>query len=282
MLRALSTNLRRQGRLAEAVAAGRDALAVAERSFGPEHQATGDAMIHLGDHVRDIEQDVAAAERLYRRGLEVMTRRLGENSTRLVHGLNSLASLLGGQNSNEAEQLFRRALAIRQSATGPDNPQVAEQVHRLASELARQGRLSEAETLARQALDISIRLLGPRHQTVTSSRLPLLAGILESQRRHQEADETYRLAFEQAPTPSNVLIGQMHRQYGQMLLQRGDFMRSEQELLQSLALLEQTYANSAHPNVQETKRALMQLYQQSNRPELVERYRVPPGRFIPY
>ena len=50
----MSTNLRRQRRLAEAVAADRDALAVAERSLRPEHHATGYAMIHLGDHVNDI------------------------------------------------------------------------------------------------------------------------------------------------------------------------------------------------------------------------------------
>jgi hypothetical protein len=37
-----------------------------------------------------------------------------------------------------------------------------------------------------------------------------------------------------------------------------------------------------HPNVQETKRALMTLYSKTGRPDLVERYRVPPGRFVPY
>ena len=33
---------------------------------------------------------------------------------------------------------------------------------------------------------------------------------------------------------------------------------------------------------QETKRALMELYRRSGKAELAERYRVPPGRFIPY
>jgi hypothetical protein len=74
----------------------------------------------------------------------------------------------------------------------------------------------------------------------------------------------------------------MHRSYGLLLLRRGDYQRAEEQLLQSLTQLEQAYRNSDHPNVQETKRALMQLYSQWGKPELVERYRVPPGRYVPY
>jgi hypothetical protein len=67
-----------------------------------------------------------------------------------------------------------------------------------------------------------------------------------------------------------------------MLLRRGDVARAEAQLLQSLSHLEQLYGGQSHPNVQETRRGLMALYRQAGRPELVERYRVPPGRFIPY
>lgn len=282
MLQALSTNFRRQGRFNEAVAADREAVDIAERVFGPDHHATGDAMIHLGDHVKDIEGDVAAAERLYRRGLELVARQFGDNSVRLLHGLNSLADLLGSRGSEEAEHLYRRALAISRSATGPEHPRIAQQLHELAGELVRQGRLSEAETLARQALDLSIQTLGPRHQDVTASRMPLVAAILDLQRRYEEADQTYGKAFELAVKPSNVVIGQMHRDYGLMLLHRGERGRAEQQLLESLAVLERAYQGAEHPNVQETKRALMNLYSQLGKLDLVERYRVPPGRFIPY
>jgi tetratricopeptide (TPR) repeat protein len=281
VLQALSTNLRRQGRLAEAVAADREALSVAQRSFGPEHHVTAYAMIHLGDHVSDIEQNPATAEQLYRRGLDLMSRHHGENSVRLIHGLNSLANVLGERGSNEAEVHSRRALAISRSATGPEHPRVADQMHRLAGELARQGRLSEAEALSRQALDLSIQTLGPRHQQVTAVHMMLLARILDRQQRYEEADATFRLAFERAPAPSNVIIGHMHRDYGLILLGRGDHPRAEQEFLQSLSLLQQAYSAADHPNLQETKRGLMELYRQMGKPEAVERYRVPPGRFIP-
>jgi enhancing lycopene biosynthesis protein 2 len=42
----------------------------------------------------------------------------------------------------------------------------------------------------------------------------------------------------QAPRPSNVLIGQMHRDYGLMLLGRTDFVGAERQLLQSLGGIE--------------------------------------------
>jgi serine/threonine-protein kinase len=278
-LQALSTNLRRQGRLPEAVASSREALGAAERAFGPEHHTVGSAMIHLGDHVSDIDQDVAEGERLYRRGLVLLTRRFGDNSIRLLHGLNSLASLLGRRGSDEAERHLRRALAIRQAATGPEHSGVGDQMHRLAGELARQGRVAEAEPLARQGLDVMARALGPEHQLLTV-RIPLLADILDRQRRFREADEIYRELLARIP-PRNVLAGQLHRDYGLLLLRRGDHRRAEEELLQSLADLEQAYRSSTHPNVQETKRALMALYRHMGNSEAIERYRVPPGRFFP-
>jgi serine/threonine-protein kinase len=281
-LQALATNLRRQGRLSEAVAAARRGLVIAEQALGAEHHTTGFTMIHVADHVRDIEQDVAAAEQLYRRGLELMIRHYGENSSRQIHGLNSLAALRGSQGHDEAERLLRRALFISESSTGPEHPQVAEQLHRLANELARQRRLSEAETLSRRALDLSTRLFGQRHQVVAAARLPLLARILELQGRHSEADATYRLALEQFRPSSIIVRGEMHRDYAAMLLERGEYSAAEQQLHSSLALLEKVYTDQTHPNLQETKRALMRLYQQLGKPELVERYRVPPGRFVAY
>ena len=185
LLQALSTNLRRQGRLSEAVAAGRDALAVAQASFGAEHHTTGDAMIHLADHVADIEQDVSGAEQLYRRGLELMTRHFGDSSIRLLHGMNSLGRLLVGRGDPEAETVFRRALAISRSATGAEHPRVADQMHKLASALVRQRRLDEAETLARESLELTIKTVGRTHQIVAASRLPLLAEIYDRQGRYR-------------------------------------------------------------------------------------------------
>ena len=123
--------------------------------------------------------------------------------------------------------------------------------------------------------------MGAGHQIVASSRLTQLAEIYDLQRRHAEADQAYETAIAKLAT-SGVVNGEVRRDYGLMLLRRGDLARAEAQLLQSLARLEQMYGGESHPNVQETRRALMALYGQTGRRELVERYRVPPGRFIPY
>ena len=284
ILQALATNLRRQGRLTDAVAAAREARTAAEASFGPEHHTTAAAMIHLADHVADIEADHATAERLYRRALELTSRKFGANSVRLLHGMNSLGRLLSSRANVEAETILRRALAISRAATGPDHPRVADQMHKLAGALARLKQLPEAETLARDALALTIKTVGPSHQIIAASRMPLIAQILDLQRRHAEADQMYEAALDRLHT-SSVINGEIRREYGQTLLRRGDPRAAEGQLLQSLASLQQAYQSQAgpmHPNIQETQRALMTLYGQIGRPDLVERYRVPPGRFVAY
>jgi eukaryotic-like serine/threonine-protein kinase len=283
MLQALSTNLRRQGHLAEAVEADREALRLAEREFGPDHYQTGHAMIHLGDHVRDIQRDAAEAERLYLRGLELLSRQFGENHVRLIHGLNSLADLNSQRGDHlAAEMLFRRVLDIHLAATGPDHPGVAAQTIGIAREMQWQGRLEEAEATAREGIEKLRRVLGSHHPSV-SIGMTRLASILSARGQHGDADRLFEQAIELNTTgPGAHLIraAEMRRAYGQMLLARADHAQAEEQLLESLKMLGQAYDGFDHPNVIETKRALMELYRALNNPGLVERYRVPPGEFV--
>jgi tetratricopeptide (TPR) repeat protein len=206
----------------------------------------------------------------------------GESSVRLLHGLHGLGTLLSHRGEHaEAERLLRQALAIRRSATGPDHPSVADELQNVAQALMRQGRLKEAEALSREALERSRRALGDRHGTVINARLPLLAQILDRQGRHDEADAVFRQALESNHF-GDVMVGQMRRDYGRMLLRRGEHARAEAQLLESLALLDRAYRGTDHPSTHESKRALMELYRAWGKPELVERYRVPPGRFVAY
>ena len=194
----------------------------------------------------------------------------------------SLGRLLGTHNrSAEAEQLLRRALAIRQTASSPEHPAAADQMQLLARELNRQGRTREAENLMLQALDLTRRRLGATHTMIAQSRLPALAEVYERQQRHTDADRTYRQAIA-AMGAGSIVPGEMRRNYGRMLLQRGDYAAAEEQLLASFDMLERVYAGRTHPNVQESMRALMELYERWGKRDLVERYRVPPGRYVPY
>ena len=135
--------------------------------------------------------------------------------------------------------------------------------------------------LQRQALAHSIRTLGALHPVLTGGRLPRLAMILAQQGRQAEADATFESALAQ-PSSSLAVQGEVRRDYGLVLLRRGEYERAEDQLLRALDVLEKHYGGRDHPNVHESKRALMTLYQQWGKAELVERYRVPPGRYVAY
>jgi tetratricopeptide (TPR) repeat protein len=284
ILEALSTNVRRQGRFREAVELDREAVRSAERHFGAEHPETGYAMIHLADHVRDIEEDLDRAEDLLRRGLELQTRAYGENSTRLVHGLNSLANLNHRRGKHaDAEALYRRVLSINSASIGPEHPSVANHFNAIAFELHHQGRFVEAEQLSRDALARLDRAFGPTHDAGISADV-LLGMIMYSMGRIAEGDAFYRDALEVrlGGATSGVRAGEIRREYGRGLTANGRYADAEPQLLRALEILETAYDGPAHPNVQDARRALMELYQAWGKPELVERYRVPAGKFYRY
>jgi serine/threonine-protein kinase len=285
LLQGLATSLRRQGRLSEAVATDREALALAGRVFGPDDYRTGNAMIHLADQVRDIEHDLPGAERLYRRGLDLVRGEFGERHLQLIHPLTALSTLqsrLG--NHADAVRLLREVLAIRIGAVGERHPAVAFSLGAVAVALEREGRLAEAETTARQALEMMQGILGPRHPDA-GVVMGWLAHIHFSQGRHAEADTRYREAIELTPADSEgrtILQAEMRRAYGRVLVEQRRFADAEAELLRSLELLSSALTTADHPNIQETKRALMALYGAWNKRNMVERYRVPPGEYVSY
>lgn len=281
LMQALSTNLRRQGRLDEAVAADREAVRLAERAFGADHFRTGEALIHLGDQVTDLEADHAGAEALYRRGLALIERQFGESSLRLIHGLHSLGRLHAFTDRHaDAERLFRRSLAIRVAATGPDHPLVADEMRVLAEQLARQGELDAAESMILDASDRSRRASGANDRAVARS-LAVLAEVQYQQGRYGDVDRTYEevLALN---ANRGVLLAEAHRDYGRLLLRQHRHQSAEQQLMSALEMMVDIYAGGEHPNVIETKRALMDLYGDWGRPGMVERFRVPPGRHVLY
>jgi Tfp pilus assembly protein PilF len=113
----------------------------------------------------------------------------------------------------------------------------------------------------------------------------VLAQILSRQGRYVEADRLFNEAIELKPDRDQrmtILNAELRRTYGRNLIQRRRFADAEAQLLESLRLLARAYGSESHPNPTETKRALMALYEASGQPALVERYRVPPGSYVPY
>jgi tetratricopeptide (TPR) repeat protein len=105
--------------------------------------------------LRRQQGELADAEQLYRRALEIRERRLGPTHPDVATTLNNLAALEAAQGNYDAAQpLLERALSIRQAALGDAHVLTAQSMSNLALLYAAQGDATAAEPLYRNALAI--------------------------------------------------------------------------------------------------------------------------------
>lgn len=145
--RALET----QGFFSEAEPLFRRALAIDERSHGPEHPNVAIRLNNLAELLRETNR-LAEAEPLCRRALAIDEQSYGPDHPEVARDLNNLALLLRATNRlSEAEPLYRRALGILfrfQRDTGHVHPHFDTASANYASLLSTTG-LSEPEIDAR-------------------------------------------------------------------------------------------------------------------------------------
>ena len=172
----------------------RRALAIDEKSFGPEHPNVAIRLNNLAELLRATNR-LAEAEPLYRRALAIDEKSFGSEHSEVATGLHNLAELLSDTNRlAEAEPLYRRALAIYEKSFGPEHPNVAIGLNSLATLLSATNRLAEAEPLYRRALAIGEKSFGPEHPNV-AIRLNNLAELLSATNRLAEAEPLYHRAL---------------------------------------------------------------------------------------
>ena len=165
----------------------RRALAIDEKSFGPDHPTVAIPLNNLAQLLKATNR-LAEAEPLMCRALTIGEKSFGPDHPTVATDLNNLAQLLQATNRlAEAEPLMRRALTIDEKSYGPDHPDVARDLNNLASLLQATNRLAEAEPLMRRALAIGEKSFGPDHPTV-AIRLNNLAQFLKATNRLVEAE----------------------------------------------------------------------------------------------
>ena len=183
----LASLLQDTNRLVEAEPLMRRALAIDEKSFGPEHPDVATRLNNLASLLQDTNR-LVEAEPLYRRAFAIDEKSFGPEHPKVAVGLSNLASLLQSTNRlADAEPLIRRALAIDEKSFGPEHPIVAIGLNNLASLLQNTNRLVEAEPLMRRALAIDEKSFGPEHPRV-AMRLSNLAELLRVTHRLGEAE----------------------------------------------------------------------------------------------
>lgn len=178
--------LRSQSRLAEAAALAAEALARAERNFGPEHALS----VQLRNALQAVllgQGKFVAAEPLLRQSLEVSRRTLGpENSGTLMVMSNLALTLTELGRFSEAIALSEETIAIKSRVLGAEHPQTLPTMINLAAIYCQAGRLPDAIALGRKVLAVRERVLGPEHpQTLSAS--DILANIYVRAGRPDEA-----------------------------------------------------------------------------------------------
>jgi tetratricopeptide (TPR) repeat protein len=249
----------------------RRALAIYEKSFGPDHPNVATGLNNLA-LLLSATNRLAEAEPLYRRALAIDEKSFDPDHPKVATGLNNLASLLRDTNRlAEAEPLYRRALAIYEKSFGPDHPDVATSLNNLAELLRDSNRLAEAEPLYRRALAIDEKSFGPDHPNVATG-LNNLALLLSATNRLAEAEPLYRRALaitEKSFGPDHPNVATGLNNLAELLSDTNRLAEAEQLDRRALAIDEKSFGPD-HPKVAVSLNGLASLLRATNRPAEAE------------
>jgi tetratricopeptide (TPR) repeat protein len=256
---------------AEAEQLTRRALAITERSYGPDHPLVAICLNNLATPFRAANR-LAEAEPMIRRALEIDEKSVGPDHPNVAIRLNNLAQLLQATNRlTEAEPLMLRALAIDEQSYGPDHPNVAIRLNNLAQLLQTTNRPTEAEPLIRRALAIDEKSLGPDHPNVAFG-LNNLAQLLQATNRLTEAEPLMRRALaidEQSYGPDHPNVAVRLNNLAQLLQTTNRPTEAEPLIRRALAIDEKSLGHD-HPNVAFGLNNLAALLYRTNRRDQAE------------
>ena len=169
LLDGLGMTLYKEGNLAGAEDALKEAIGIRRRIFGDENAETASAINDLATVYRH-ERKLAESEALTREALETRRKLFGDNSLAVADSLHNLCVVLGDEgNRMESETTARRILAIRRSLLGAEDPLVAAALNDVAWAASYNGKLEEAESLQREALAIQRKYLGDENPAVAAT-----------------------------------------------------------------------------------------------------------------
>jgi len=185
----LGNALNMEDRKYEAETRQRQALDMRRTLFGPEHPEVANSLTSLADTLTD-QRRLKEAEGYQLEALAMQQKSQATAPAALLVSLNNLARIyrLGGDLTNAAV-VFRKALALGMDKE--KSPAFGDSLLKLAGVLRELGQLEEAETLCREALDRSRKLLGNEHPQVNYS-FNDLAVLLQRQGKLAELEDLYR------------------------------------------------------------------------------------------
>ncbi len=154
------------GEYVEARALFERALAIRERSLGPEHIEVARSLNNLGLACTSMGA-LTEARALLERALRVREHALGPEHPEVARSLTNLANVhFKVGDFAAAQRLFERALGINERAFGREHPEVAASLNNLAGVHDETGAIAESRPLYERTLAIWEESLGPDHPDV--------------------------------------------------------------------------------------------------------------------
>ncbi len=271
-LTGLGRALRELGKLAQAEAVLRQALAAEQQlRRQPERQMVA-TLAELGRLLRDTGR-LPEAESVLQQALAVQAKVDGGDNPQVRF---FLATVLRGRGKAAlAERYFRDALAGLRKVQGGESPEIAECLTGLGGVLEDQGRLAEAEGTLREALTHQKRLMGPEHPEVGKT-INLFGEVLLKQGKLPEAeamlresvDTTTRLHRDQQPGMADAL-----NCLALILSEEAKLAEAAEKYEAALALLRKLHGNE-HPDIATALHNLAGLRERQGKPreaEILER-----------
>nr|MBC8424992.1 tetratricopeptide repeat protein [bacterium] len=192
---------------AQAEQVERQAVALAEDAFGPEHPNVATCVGNLGIVLQGLG-DLRGAKECYERALRIKECALGEDHPGSAICANNLGGVLYALGDlAQARECYERALRIDEASSGPNHPSVARDINNLGTVLQDLGDLAEAKKCYERALAVDEVAFGPDHPGVARD-VNNLGGVLRELGDLTEAKE----CFERALRISEVALGAAHPQ----------------------------------------------------------------------
>ncbi len=182
-----AASLEKQGQFAKVVPLAREGIAMLERTLGPEHPETGDALSELAWSLMKSGHDAEALGPA-QRAMKLWERTPGDE--RLREAPKTLACILSHLGKGaEAEEIYRREIAALKKQLGPEHPQLVVELDDFGMQLVNNGKFDEAEPVLNECLAQGRKFYGDRspYADHALARLALIAA--------RRGDEEQQLAL---------------------------------------------------------------------------------------
>lgn len=255
-----------RGRYGESERLHELALAVAERTLGPEHPDVATSLNNLANIHYDRGR-YGEAQNLHERALAIRKQAHGPDHPHVAMSLNNLANVHYDRGRYaDAQALYERALAIRERLMPSDHPDVAMSLSNLASVHFDQGRYDEAQSLYERALKITERVLGADHPFVARV-LNNLGNIDWHQERYAQAEALYERALaiaERALGPDHPDVAYSLDGLGNVYFNQGRYVEARAMYERALSIRERAFG-SDQPDAARSLDGLARVYANEGR-----------------